>query len=221
MTISKQQILAAYHSRHACKQYDPSKKVSEEDMHFIVETGRLSPSSFGFEPWHFVVIENPEIRNLIAGNAWGAADKARDCSYLVLFLVRNPQDLRPGSDYINHHKKNVLSLPEDVSELYSGFFKAFSESDFNLDSDRAVFDWACKQSYIALGNMLTAAAMVGVDSTPIEGFNREKLSQVLAEKGVFDRQKFSLSVMAAFGYRSKQPREKHRQSFDSVATFIK
>lgn len=71
MSISKQAILDAFHYRHACKQYDPTKKISDEDFQFILETGRLSPSSFGFEPWRFLVIENHAIRELIRDNAWG------------------------------------------------------------------------------------------------------------------------------------------------------
>lgn len=66
----KTDILNAFHFRHACKAYDPSKKISEEDFRFILETGRLSPSSFGFEPWKFLVIENPDIKALIRDTAW-------------------------------------------------------------------------------------------------------------------------------------------------------
>lgn len=67
----KEDILAAYAFRHATKEFDSSRKISSGDFTFILETGRLSPSSFGFEPWKFVVVQNPELREKLRANAWG------------------------------------------------------------------------------------------------------------------------------------------------------
>jgi hypothetical protein len=65
-------------------------------------------------------------------------------------------------------------MPADVIEMYSKFYREFQESDFDLDTDKKLFDWSAKQTYIALGNMMTSAALVGIDSCPIEGFHQEK-----------------------------------------------
>ncbi|AUI66017.1 MULTISPECIES: NAD(P)H-dependent oxidoreductase [Glaesserella] len=220
--MNKDEILAAYHFRHACKVYDPSKKISDDDFRFILETGRLSPSSFGFEPWKFLVIENPEIKQLIRENAWGAGEKATDASHFVVILVRHQTTLDPNGDYLPHFMRTVQQLPEDAIAMRLNFFRQYSQFEGEFaDNPRAFYDWACKQSYIALGNMLTAAAMIGIDSTPIEGFPYAKMEKLLAEKGLFDPKEFKLSVMVAFGYRKQESRPKTRQVFEQVVEFIK
>lgn len=222
MSISKQQIIEAFHYRHACKQYDPTKKISQEDMQFILETARLSPSSFGFEPWRFLVIENSAIRQLIQDNAWGAKDKVMDCSHFVVILVRQPQTLLADGEYVQHIMRDIHEIPEDARELRTEFFRRFSEKDFALTKDPVAFyHWACRQSYIALANMMTSAAMIGIDSTAIEGFPLEKLDQCFIEQGLYDGNSFRLSVMVAFGYRAKDPRPKTRQLFEDVVEWIK
>ena len=70
--------------------------------------------------------------------------------------------------------KDVKQFPEDVIEMYSKFYREFQERDFKLNSDEKLFDWASKQTYIALANMMTSAALIGIDSCPIEGFHQEK-----------------------------------------------
>ena len=128
MSLSKQQIIEAFHYRHACKQYDPTKKISQEDMQFILETARLSPSSFGFEPWRFLVIENSAIRQLIRDNAWGAKDKVMDCSHFVVILVRQPQTLLADGEYVQHIMRDIHEIPEDARELRTESFRRFREN---------------------------------------------------------------------------------------------
>ncbi|WP_176519285.1 nitroreductase family protein, partial [Bacillus toyonensis] len=70
--ITKEKIMEAFHFRHACKAFDPMQKISEEDFNFILETGRLSPSSFGYEPWKFVIVQNKEVREKLQPYSWGA-----------------------------------------------------------------------------------------------------------------------------------------------------
>ena len=113
-------------------------------------------------------------------------------------------------------------IPEDMLKLRQGFYRAFSENDFGLTQNPVAFyHWACRQSYIPLANMITSAAMIGVDSTPIEGFPLEKLDQLFVEKGLYDPAVYKLSVMVAFGYRLNEPREKTRQAFEDVVEWIK
>ncbi|MDO4997113.1 MAG: NAD(P)H-dependent oxidoreductase [Neisseria sp.] len=219
--INKSDILNAYLNRHACKAYDPNKKIADDDFRFILETGRLSPSSFGFEPWKFLVIENPKIKQLIRENAWGAKDKIADCSHFVLIVVRNGQEMAADGEHIKRLLHDVHQFPAEIIEMRREMYRQFAAEDFALvDNERAYYDWACKQSYIALGNMLTTAAMLGIDSTPIEGFPLEKMHALFSENGVYDGNKFKISVMAAFGYRLNEPRAKTRQKFDEVVEFI-
>ena len=223
MEYTKEEILKVYQFRHACKEFDVNKKVSDEDFHFILETGRLSPSSFGFEPWRFVVIQNQDIRNKLLPVAWGAQKQLPTASHFVVILVRKKEDMIYDSSYISNFMKNIQQLPEEVVTMKLGFYKAFQETDFQLlESDRAMFDWASKQTYIALGNMMTAAAQIGIDSCPIEGFHQEKVEAILKEEGIVSGDTFGVSALVAFGYRAEEPkRDKTRQTMDMVVEWIK
>lgn len=222
MTIDKNEILNAYYFRHACKKYDETKKIRDTDFQCILDVGRLSPSSFGLEPWQFLVIENSDIKKLIRDNAWGAKDKVMECSHFIVILARQHSTLFPDSEYIERMMKEVHHLPDEIITLRQGFYRKFSQSDFNLlANEHRYYDWATKQCYIALGNMLTTAAMLGIDSTPIEGFPLEKMDRLFAEKGLYDPKIFKLSVMAAFGYRLNPPKEKTRQPLNDVVKWVK
>jgi len=223
MEYTKEEILKVYQFRHACKEFDVNKKVSDEDFHFILETGRLSPSSFGFEPWKFVVIQNQDIRNKLLPVAWGAQKQLPTASHFVVILARKKEDMIYDSSYISNFMKNIQQLPEEVVTMKLGFYKAFQETDFQLlESDRAMFDWASKQTYIALGNMMTAAAQIGIDSCPIEGFHQEKVEAILKEEGIVSGDTFGVSALVAFGYRAEEPkRDKTRQTMDMVVEWIK
>lgn len=213
MTNKNKIILDAFRFRHACKQFDPEKKVSKEDFATILEAAQLSPSSFGFEPWKLIVLQDPAIKKKLYSVAWGARNSLNGASYLVILLARKKIDTIYSSDYVTHIMKDVQKLPDDVAGSRRQAFKNFEENDFNLlESDRALFDWASKQTYIVLANMLTVAAYLGIDSCPIEGFNQKAVDRLLVEEGVVDPEHFGVSVMAGFGYREGQPHhEKTRQ----------
>ncbi len=217
----KQEIMDAFHFRHATKEFDPDKQIPDEDFRFILETGRLSPSSFGFEPWRFVVVQNPELREKIKQASWGAFSKLPAASHFVIFLARTKVDTIYNSDYLQDHLKNVSQFPEEILEKFLSRVEEFQRDDFKLlDGDRPLYDWASKQTYVALANMMTAAAQIGIDSCPIEGFNIEKMNQLLDEEGLLEDGHFGISVMAAFGYRTQDPRPKTRRSFDDVVKWV-
>lgn len=217
----KQEILAAYNFRHATKEFDPTKKIPEDDMHFILETGRLSPSSFGTEPWKFLVIEDPELLDKIKQSSWGAYTKIPAASHFVILLARTKVDTVYNSAYLKDQLTNVSKLPAEIIPKMIERIEEFQKDDFQLlDGDRALFDWASKQTYIALGNMMTAAAQIGIDSCPIEGFNIEKMNQLLAEEGLLEDGHLGISVMVAFGYRAKEPYPKTRREFDDVVKWV-
>lgn len=217
----KKQILDAYYYRHACKEFDSNVKISEEDFNFILETGRLSPSSFGFEPWNFLVVQDGELRNKLKEITWGAQEQLPTASHFVIVLARTQQEMIFNSSYIQQIQEKIQQLPADVIEMKTGYYQKFQENDFKLlENKRATFDWACKQSYIAMGNMLTAAALIKIDSCPIEGFDREKVENLLSEEGILDKNKFGVACMMAFGYRKKDPRGKTRQALDEIVSYI-
>ena len=218
--ILKEDIINAFNFRHATKEFDATKKVSDEDINFILKTANLSPSSFGFEPWHFVVVQDKELRELLKPVAWGAPLKLDTASHFVLGLSMKAQMVKHDAAYIMHMMKEVKQLPEDVIEMYSKFYREFQERDFDLDTDKKLFDWSSKQTYIVLGNMMTAAALTGIDSCPIEGFHQEKAEALLREKFGVDTEKYGLSFMVAFGYRKEDPtHEKSRRNIEDIVTW--
>ncbi len=218
--ISKENILNAFQYRHATKEFDDTKKVSDDDINFIMKTANLSPSSFGFEPWHFVVVQDKELRELLKPVAWGAPLKLDTASHFILGLSMKTSMTKWNSEYIMHMMKNVKQLPDDAIEIYSKFYREFQERDFNLDTDKKLFDWASKQTYIALANMMTSAALIGIDSCPIEGFHEEKAEALLKEKFGIDTDKYGLSYMVAFGFRKAEPpHAKSRRNFDEIITW--
>ena len=219
--ISPQDLLHLYQTRSTCKQYNPNRQISADDFQVILESARLSPSSFGFEPWHFVVVQNPELRQLIGQHAWGAKDKIGECSHFVLILARQANTLHADSPYIMQMMEQVHGIAPEAAAVRRERYREFCEQDFalNPENPRSFYDWACKQCYIALGNMLTTAAALNIDATAVEGFPLETLNRLLVEQGVFDGEVFKLAVMCAFGYRADAPRPKTRQSAQEVISW--
>ncbi len=205
-------VLDTWMFRHACKKFDSSRAVSDEDFAVILEAGRLSPSSFGFEPWRFLVLQNRALWEKLRPVCWGAQNCFDGASRFVVILARKKADMIYDSDYIRHIMNDVQQLPMGRQIQRLDRYKNFLVNDFKLlENDRAMFDWACKQCYIALSGMLTAAALLGVDSCPVEGFVLEDAERILAEEGLLDTAHFGVAVMAGFGYRAAEPRPKTRQ----------
>lgn len=219
--MGKNEILDAFKFRHACKEFDPEKKISREDFDFIMETARLSPSSFGIEPWEFIIVQNPALREKLKTYTWGGQKQFPTCSHLVVCLIKKAHFMKFDAEYVKNFMKDVQKQSGDIIEVRSKLFKKFQESDFNLlENERAMFDWSCKQSYIALGNMMTAAAMIGIDTCPIEGFQRKEIEETLQQSFEVDLSKHGISYMLTFGYRVNQPREKTRQKADQIIRWM-
>lgn len=222
MESTKEKIIEAYEFRHACKEFDKDKKISEDDFKFLLEIARLSPSSFGFEPWKFLIVQDMKLREKLVPVSWGAAKQLPTASHFIIILAKKDDEMLHSSDYVEYIMKDVHNIPDDKRELRRERYKKFQEEDFKLlDRKGAIFQWASKQTYIALGNMMTAAAQIGIDSCPIEGFDREKLEEILEKEGIIDREKYGVSIMVAFGYRKEEPkRAKTRQDIEKIVQWI-
>ncbi|RCX23346.1 nitroreductase [Fontibacillus phaseoli] len=219
--IKKNEILSAFHFRHATKDFDPDKKISAADFEYILETGRLSPSSYGFEPWKFVIVQNKDVRSKLAEYASGARKQLLSASHFMIILTRIPKDMVASSDYIEVMLEHVQKLPPETLQAKRTNYDHFLKTSFAIEDDpRVMFEWACRQTYIALGNMMTAAALIGIDSCPMEGFNRAKINELLAAEGIMDPEHFGVSVMAAFGYRLYNPSEKTRRCAQEVVEWL-
>lgn len=213
-----QQVLSVFQFRFACKRFDPAKAIPNKDFDTILEAARLSPTSFGFEPWKMIVLSDANIKQALDPLAWGARNSLAGASHFVLLLARKTRDMLYSADFVSHIMRDIQLLSPEVAEQRRAKYRGFQENDFELlESDRAMFDWASKQTYIVLANMMTAAAMLGIDSCPIEGFQRSAVDALLAKEGLIDPAQFGVSVMAGFGYRSEPPkREKTRQPLSDL-----
>ncbi|WP_109078874.1 NAD(P)H-dependent oxidoreductase [Aggregatibacter kilianii] len=218
MSVTKQQVLDAFHFRCATRYYDPARKISKDDFDYILELGRLSPSSVGSEPWQFLVIQNPELRQALKPVSWGMATQLDDASHVVVILAN--KNMRYDSE---DFRENLVrrGLTEEQIQTNMATYQRFQTEHINvLENDRTLFDWASKQTYIALANMMTGAALIGIDSCPIEGFNYAEVNRILAQTGAYDAEKYAVSVAATFGYRAKDIRPKARKPLNEIVHWI-
>lgn len=217
--ISKQDVLRAFNFRHACKSFDPERAIADADFRYILECGRLSPSSFGYEPWRFVVVQDRALRERLRAVSWGAQKQFPTASHVVVILARK-DDMLPGSDYTERFMRDIQHMSDEGIARRHRFYPQFFAEDFKIDSPRALFDWSCHQAYIALANMMSAAALIRIDSCPIEGFHRADAEAVLADAGLLEDGRFGLAVMVAFGYRANPQPVKTRQPIEDVVRWV-
>lgn len=219
MSNMNQTIIEAFDFRHATKKFNSNKKISEEDFDTILESGRLSPSSLGLEPWRFVVIQNKKLRDKLKPYSWGAQKQLDTASHFVLIFAR--KNVTAHSNYVQHLIRGIKEYEDSTIPAVEEKFDNFQASFHIADNDRTLYDWASKQTYIALGNMMTSAALLGIDSCPMEGFDLDKVTEILSEEGILDTEHFGISVMVAFGYRAQGPAHgKIRQSKEDVISWI-
>lgn len=212
-------ILEAHKNRFATKKFDRTKTIDEKDWDAILESARLSPSSFGYEPWKFLVIDNNEMRENLKTIAWGAINSLEGADKFVIALAR--KNVVYNSNHVKHIVEDVLGLSYSETSPQSQFFKKFQEKDFKLTDDKSLFDWATKQTYIPLANMMTTASFLGIDSCPIEGFNIDEVESYLSKKGLINLEEFGVAYMAGFGYRATEIPIKKRQNIEDIVETIK
>ena len=197
--------------RHACKRFDTTKKVDEKTMRYILEAGRMSPSSFGQEPWKFLVVRSDALKAKLRPLCWNQP-QLTEASHVVIILAAIEQ-VRPRSGIpAKRFARRPLS-PEQI-EAYNVKYAEFLADTFS--SDEKTFCWTARQTYIALANMMTAAAFQKVDSCPIEGFEKEKVEALLD----LDTSQWQVSVIVTFGYRLNEQGEHLRLGFDKVVEFL-
>lgn len=218
MSDMNKTIIDAFNFRHATKEFDETKEVSDKDFQTILESGRLSPSSLGLEPWHFVVIEDEQLKDKLMPYSWGAQKQLKTASHFVLILAR--KNVTSQSDYVQHMIRGIKQYEESTIGAVENKFDEFQTNFHINDSERTLLDWASKQTYIALGNMMTVAALLGIDSCPMEGFDLDQVTKILEEEDVIDSEHFAPSVMVAFGYRKEDPdKSKVRQPMNDILTW--
>ncbi len=197
--------------RHACKLFDEDKKISNSEIREILEAGRKSPSSFGMEPWKFLVITNEELKAKIRPYCWNQP-QITSCSHLVIVLSAI-ESLKVESG-IPQKRFKRREMTKEKFDFYVELYSKHLEN--TLSSDDNIYCWSARQAYIAAANMMTCAATLKIDSCPIEGFERENLQNVLN----LDISKYQVALVLPFGYRVNPQSTQQRLAFDEVVEFI-
>ncbi|MCK9474062.1 NAD(P)H-dependent oxidoreductase [Sulfurimonas sp.] len=196
--------------RHACKLFDENRKISSDEIGEILEAGRKSPSSFGMEPWKFLVVTNEELKASIRPHCWNQP-QITTCSHLVVILAAI-ESLKVQSGVVEKR----FSRREMSKEQLDFYMDKYSNHlNKTLSSDENIFCWSARQTYIAAANMMTCAAALGIDSCPIEGFDKDDVERVLE----LDASKYQLSLIIPFGYRVKEQSSQLRLPFEEVVEF--
>ncbi|MGB3669861.1 MAG: NAD(P)H-dependent oxidoreductase [Phormidesmis sp.] len=213
--LTPEQILQTLKWRYATKKFNPDKKIPDDVWHALAQSLVLAPSSFGLQPWKFFVIRNADLRRQLAPHSFGQPQVA-DASHLVVLAIKTGMGADDVSPYIERLKE-VRDLPEEKLEGMANMIKGYlKEPPFPLEPDK----WSAKQVYLALGFFLYSAALLGIDTCPMEGFVPSKYDEILGltEKG------YSAVVLCTAGYRSEEDRTadmaKVRYETEKVVQYI-
>jgi nitroreductase len=186
-------VLAALHWRYATKKFDPSRTLSAEDWDKLEQALILSPSSYGLQPYRFIIVTNPELRMRLREKAYGQP-QITDCSHLVVFAARTDITATDVENYLQR-VSDVRGV--EVSHL-DGFGKMITGDVINGPRHAVIKEWSARQAYIALGNLMTVAALTSIDVCPMEGFSTPGFNEILE----LEAQGLSAVVIATVGHRA-------------------
>jgi len=185
--------------RYATKKFDAAKKISTQDLNTLKEAIRLSSSSYGLQPYKVIIVENPELRAQLQPAAYGQAQVV-DASHLIVFANETNVD----DDTVNQYINRISETRGIPAESLAGFGD-YMKGGINSMPQDVKNIWAAKQTYLALGNLLNAAAELKIDITPMEGFVPAKVNEILG----LDKLNLNATLMATIGYRHEEDTTQH------------
>ena len=191
--INSTQPLAQLNWRYATKQFDTNRKISAPDWAALEEALLLTASSGGLQPWKFIVVTDPALRTRLRPASYGQA-QVTDASHLVVFASKN----NFSEADVDAHIKHVAEVQDAPIEALGPLRGMLLGGIVNAQDETARNAWARNQAYIALGNLLTSAALLGIDACPMEGFDRAQYDEILGLKA----KGYAAAVIATLGYRS-------------------
>ncbi len=192
-TFTPEQVLEQLNWRYATKKFDPSKKIPEAVWKVLEQSLVLAPSSFGLQPWKFIVVRNPQIREQLLEHSWGQKQVV-EASHLVVFAIKKDLNESDVDRYVQRMSE-VQQVPVENLQKFANVVKGFmKQPPYPLD----INDWSTRQTYIALGQYMTCAAMLGIDTCPMEGFVPDKYDEVLG----LPAQGYKAVVVCPTGYRA-------------------
>ncbi|MFN0127754.1 MAG: NAD(P)H-dependent oxidoreductase [Verrucomicrobiales bacterium] len=209
--MTPDQLLTSLRWRYATKKFDPTRLIPPETWAALEETLVLTPSSFGLQPWQFIVVTDPGVRARLVPASWNQSQPV-DASHFVVFARR---DNLPESE-IDRYVARVAAVTGTPSEKLAGYRNMMADFCQKARLEGWINTWADRQVYIALGSFMTAAASLGIDTCPMEGLDPVKYDEILGLTG----SGFSTVVACAAGYRSPEDgyaaRPKVRHPADEV-----
>lgn len=188
------QITNAFAWRSAVKVFDASKKVSDADIAAIQDAARMSPAAYGLQPYRIIEVRDPALRAKVREGAYGQA-QVTDASHLFVVAVRTDLDAAFIEEFVQNTAQ-TRSL--DVATL--GGFRDMMVGDITSRTPEGRFAWAGRQAYIGLGAMIETAALMHIDTAPMEGFNPVAINDALG----LDAHKLNAVGLLAVGYRSDE-----------------
>lgn len=196
-TTSPGTLLNQLNWRYATKRFDPSRKIPADTWSALEQALVLTPSSFGLQPWRFVVVTDQKVKEQLVQYSWNQTQSA-ECSHYVVFAVKTDLTV----EYIDRYLARMAEVRNvDVNSL--GAFADLLKSKLAPPPEGFVMkNWAAMQTYIALGNFMTSAALLGVDTCPMEGIEPAHYDEVLKLKGTG----YATIVACAAGYRGEKDR---------------
>ncbi|MDD5198324.1 MAG: NAD(P)H-dependent oxidoreductase [Terrimicrobiaceae bacterium] len=213
--IEEEHLLAALRWRYATKQFDPAKKIDPRTWAALEETLVLAPSSFGLQPWKFIVITDPAVKESLVPLSYGQRQIA-DASHVVVFTVRHPVD----AAHVRSHIERTAAVHGTPVENLARFENVVTEFLTNPPPGLDVLSWSTHQVYLAFGGFMTAAALLGVDTCPMEGLDPAAYDKALGLEG---SGYFTVAVCPS-GYRAagdkSASRAKVRFAKDQLITHI-
>jgi len=192
-TLSPEALLAQLQWRYATKKFDSTRKIPADVWVALEQALILSPSSFGLQPWKFIVITDQEVKQKLVPVSWNQTQPA-DCSHHVVFAIRKAV----GEDEIDHFIDRVIEVRSAPREGLKGYRDIMAGFAATAAKEGWVREWAIRQAYIAIGNFMTCAAVLGVDTCPMEGIQPPDYDRILGLAGT----EFETVVACAAGYRA-------------------
>jgi len=190
--VSQEQLLQQLSWRYATKQFDSTRQIPADVWQTLEESLVLTPSSFGLQPWKFFVLTDRDLRQKLVEYSWGQKQVV-DASHLVIMAIKKEFQAADVDHYIERIAE-VRQVPLESLDGFSKTIKGFLDGPIDLNV------WASNQVYIALGQLMLSAALLGIDTCPMEGFDRAKYDEVLG----LGEQGYTAVVLCPAGYRAEE-----------------
>ena len=192
--LNPETLLETLSWRYATKKFNPSRKIDAVTWKALAESLALTPSSYGLQPWKFLVVEDPELRAKLREHSWGQG-QVTDASHFVVFTART--DVTEAD--VDRYLARIAEVRGVSLESLAGFRKMLVDNLVNRGQRADIPEWAARQTYIALGQLMTAAAALGVDATPMEGLDPKAYDRILGLEG----SGYATTMACALGYRAE------------------